>query len=221
MSDYIATIRKAVVDGNHAEIETLVQRAIDNQADPDTLINEALTGAMEIVGKRFAANEIFVPEMFVSALTMKKGLELIRPLLTRTGAQSKGSIVIATVKDDIHDIGKNLVAMMLEGGGYNVVDLGADLSAKKVVSKVRELKPDVLALSTLLTTTMPQMEKVIGTLEAAGLRGSVKVMVGGAPVDREFAEKIGADGYGKDAGEAVELAKIFCAGIQAMEPAKS
>ena len=211
VSDYIATIRKAVVDGNHAEIETLVQRAIDNHTDPDTVINEALTGAMEIVGKRFAANEIFVPEMFVSALTMKKGLELIRPLLTRTGAQSKGSIVIATVKDDIHDIGKNLVAMMLEGGGYNVVDLGVDQSAKKLVSKVRELKPDVLALSTLLTTTMPQMEKVIGTLEAAGLRGSVKVMVGGAPVDREFAEKIGADGYGKDAGEAVELAKKFCA----------
>lgn len=221
VSDYIATIRKAVVDGNHAEIETLVQRAIDNHADPDTIINEALTGAMEIVGKRFAANEIFVPEMFVSALTMKKGLELIRPLLTPTGAQSKGNIVIATVKDDIHDIGKNLVAMMLEGGGFNVVDLGADLSAKKVVSKVRELKPDVLALSTLLTTTMPQMEKVIGTLEAAGLRGSVKVMVGGAPVDREFAEKIGADGYGKDAGEAVELAKKFCAGIRAMGPAKS
>jgi len=221
VSDYIATIRKAVVDGKHAEIETLVQRAIDNHADPDTVINEALRGAMEIVGKRFAANEIFVPEMFISALTMKKGLELIRPLLTCTGAQSRGSIVIATVKDDIHDIGKNLVAMLLEGGGFNVVDLGVDLSVKKVVSKVRELKPDVLALSTLLTTTMPQMEKVIGALEAAGLRGSVKVMVGGAPVDRGFAEKIGADGYGKDAGEAVELARRFCAGIQATEPAKS
>ncbi len=213
VSDDIATIRKAVVDGKHAEIETLVQRAIDNQADPDTVINEALIGAMEIVGKRFAANEIFVPEMFVSALTMRKGLELIRPLLTGTGARSRGGIVIATVKDDIHDIGKNLVAMMLVGAGFNVVDLGVDLSAKKIVSKVRELKPDVLALSTLLTTAMPQMEKVIGTLEAAGLRGSVKVMVGGAPVVQEFAEKIGADGYGKDAGEAVELAKKFCAAM--------
>jgi len=221
VSDDIATIRKAVVDGKHAEIETLVQRAIDNQADPDTIINEALIGAMETVGKRFAANEIFVPEMFVSALTMKKGLELIRPLLTATGAQSRGSIVIATVKDDIHDIGKNLVTMMLEGGGFNVVNLGVDMNAKKIVSKVRELKPDVLALSTLLTTTMPQLEKVIATLEAAGLRGSVKVMVGGAPVDQEFAEKIGADGYGKDAGEAVELAKKFCDGIQAMKPEKS
>ncbi len=221
MSDRIATIRKAVVDGRHAEIETLVQRAIDNNDDPDAVINEALIGAMEIVGKKFAANEIFVPEMFISALTMKKGLELIRPLLTGSGAQPSGTIVIATVKDDIHDIGKNLVAMMLEGGGFDVVDLGVDLSAEKIVSKVRKLKPDVLALSTLLTTAMPQLEKVIGTLEAAGLRGSVKVMVGGAPVDREFAEKIGADGYGKDAGEAVELAKKFCAAIHETEPAKS
>ena len=159
MSDRIATIRKAVVDGKHAEIETLVKRAIDNNDDPGAIINEALIGAMEIVGKKFAANEIFVPEMFVSALTMKKGLELIRPLLTGTGAESRGKIVIATVKGDIHDIGKNLVAMMLEGGGFNVVDLGVDLSAEKVVSKVRKLKPDVLALSTLLTTTMPQTGK--------------------------------------------------------------
>ena len=221
MSDHIATIRKAVVDGQHAEIETLVQRALDNNDDPGAIINEALIGAMEIVGKRFAANEIFVPEMFVSALTMKKGLELIRPLLTGAGAQPRGTIVIATVKDDIHDIGKNLVAMMLEGGGFDVVNLGVDLSAEKIVSKVRKLKPDVLALSTLLTTTMPQLEKVIGTLEAAGLRGSVKVMVGGAPLDREFAEMIGADGYGKDAGEAVELAKKFCTAIHVTEPAKS
>ena len=221
VSNHIATIRKAVVNGKHAEIETLVKRAVDNGHDPGAVIDEALIGAMEIVGKRFAANEIFVPEMFASALTMKKGLELMRPLLTGTGAQSRGKIVIATVKGDIHDIGKNLVAMMLEGGGFNVVDLGVDLSAEKVVSKVRKLKPDVLALSTLLTTTMPQMEKVIGTLEAAGLRGSVKVMVGGAPVDREFAGKIGADGYGKDAGEAVELAKKFCAAVQAKGPAKS
>jgi 5-methyltetrahydrofolate--homocysteine methyltransferase len=220
LSDRIAAIRQAVVDGMHAEIETLVQRAVDNNDDPNAVIDEALIGAMEIVGKRFAADEIFVPEMLLSALTMKKGLELIRPLLTGTGPRSRGSVVIATVEGDLHDIGRNLVAMMLEGGGFNVVDLGVDLSVKKIIAKVRELKPEVLALSTLLTATMPQLEKVIETLEAKGLRGSVKVMVGGAPVDREFAEKIGADGYGKDAGEAVELAKKFCAAIQEMEPAK-
>jgi 5-methyltetrahydrofolate--homocysteine methyltransferase len=216
LSDRIAAIRPAVVDGQYTEIETLVQRAVDNNDDPNAVVNEALIGAMEIVGKRFAADEIFVPEMLLSALTMKKGLELIGPLLTGTGARSRGSVVIATVEGDLHDIGRNLVAMMLEGGGFDVVDLGADLSARKIISKVRKLKPDVLALSTLLTATMPQLEKVIRTLEAKGLRGSVKVMVGGAPVDREFAEKIGADGYGKDAGEAVELAKKFCAPIQAM-----
>jgi 5-methyltetrahydrofolate--homocysteine methyltransferase len=211
MSDHIATIRKAVVDGKHTEIETLVQRAIDDRADPDTVINEALIGAMEIVGKRFAANEIFVPEMLVSAVTMKKGLALIKPLLKGEGPQSKGAILIGTVKGDLHDIGKNLVTMMLEGAGFNVLDLGVDLSVEKLISKVEELKPDIVALSALLTTTMPEMEKVIRTLESKGLRDSVKVMVGGAPLDSKFADNIGADGYGKDAGEAVELAKKFCA----------
>jgi corrinoid protein of di/trimethylamine methyltransferase len=220
LSDRIATIRQAVVDGRYAEIETLVQGAVDNNDDPNSVIDEALIGAMEIVGKKFAADEIFVPEMLLSALTMKKGLELIRPLLTGTGTRSRGAVVIATVEGDLHDIGRNLVATMLEGGGFDVVDLGADLSARKIISKVRKLKPDILALSTLLTATMPQLEKVIRTLEAKGLRGSVKVMVGGAPVDREFAGKIGADGYGKDAGEAVELAKKFCSAIQTTELAK-
>jgi 5-methyltetrahydrofolate--homocysteine methyltransferase len=209
MSDSIASIRKAVVDGKHAEIETLVQQAIDDQADLGILINEALIGAMDIVGKRFAANEIFVPEMIASAATMKKGLALIKPLLRGNGPQSKGVILIGTVKGDIHDIGKNLVTMMLEGAGFNVLDLGVDLSAEKIVSKVEKLKPDILALSALLTTAMPEMEKVIRALENRGLRNSVRVMVGGAPVDSEFAGKIGADGYAKDAGEAVQLAKKF------------
>jgi len=209
MSDRIASIRQAVVDGKHAEIETMVQEAIDDKTDLDILINEALIGAMDIVGKRFAADEIFVPEMFASAVTMKKGLALIKPLLTGKGTQSKGAILIGTVKGDMHDIGKNLVTMMLEGAGFNVLDLGVDLSVEKVISKVKELKPDILALSTLLTTTMPEMEKVIRALENRGLRGSVKVMVGGAPVDSKFADKIGADGYAKDAGEAVQLAKEF------------
>jgi 5-methyltetrahydrofolate--homocysteine methyltransferase len=187
----------------------MVREAIGDKTDLDILINEALIGAMDIVGKMFAAGEIFVPEMLVSAATMKKGLALIKPLLTGDGPQSKGAILILTVKGDLHDIGKNLVTIMLEGAGFNVLDLGVDLSAEKVISKVEELKPDILALSALLTTTMPEMEKVIKALESRGLRDGVKVMVGGAPVDSKFADKIGADGYGKDAGEAVQLAKTF------------
>lgn len=207
--EHTALIKQAVVDGKHSDIEKMVQQAIDDKADLDTLINEALIGAMEIVGARFAKAEIFVPEMLVSAVTMKKGLEKIKPLLTGSGAQAKGTILIGTVKGDLHDIGKNLVIMMLEGAGYNVVDLGIDLSVDKVIAKVEELKPDILGLSALLTTTMPEMEKVIKTLGEKGLRDKVKVIVGGAPVDAKFAEKIGADGYGKDAGEAVQLAKKF------------
>ncbi len=209
MNDRIASIRKAVVDGKHAEIETMVHEAIDDKTDLDALINEALIGAMDIVGKKFAANEIFVPEMIASAATMKKGLALIKPLLTGKGPQSKGVILIGTVKGDIHDIGKNLVTMMLEGAGFSVHDLGVNLSVEKLISKVERLKPDILALSALLSTTMPEMGKVIKALENRGLRKSVKVMVGGAPVDSEFADKIGADGYAKDAGEAVQLAKKF------------
>jgi 5-methyltetrahydrofolate--homocysteine methyltransferase len=197
------------VDGKHAEIETMVREAIDDKTDLNALINEALIGAMDIVGKKFAANEIFVPEMIASAATMKKGLALIKPLLTGKGPQSKGVILIGTVKGDIHDIGKNLVTMMLEGAGFSVHDLGVDLSVEKLISKVEKIKPDILALSALLSTTMPEMGKVIKALENRGLRDSVKVMVGGAPVDSEFADKIGADGYAKDAGEAVQLAKKF------------
>jgi 5-methyltetrahydrofolate--homocysteine methyltransferase len=209
MNDHIAAIKQAVVAGRHQEIQAMVQGAIDSGVDLDLLINESLIGAMDIVGQRFASSEIFVPEMLVSAVTMKKGLELIKPLLTGTGSQSRGTILIGTVKGDLHDIGKNLVIMMLEGAGYLVVDLGIDLSVEKVIAKVEEYKPDVLGLSALLTTTMPEMEKVIRTLEQKGLRDSVRVIVGGAPVDANFAKKIGADGYGKDAGEAVQLAKKF------------
>ncbi len=209
MNERIASIKKAVVDGRHAEIEKMVQEALDEKIDLDILINEGLIGAMDVVGKQFAASEIFVPEMLVSAVTMKKGLALIKPLLTGSSGQPRGFILIGTVKGDLHDIGKNLVTMMLEGAGFNVLDLGVDLSVEKVVSKVEELKPDILGLSALLTTTLPEMEKVIRALESRGLRGSVKVMVGGAPLDSKFADKIGADGYGKDAGEAVQLAKKF------------
>ncbi|MGO9117368.1 MAG: corrinoid protein [Desulfomonilaceae bacterium] len=209
MSEIIAQIKDVVVNGKHKEIEGLVRAAIDEKVDLSALINDGLIAAMDIVGKRFGSGEIFVPEMLVAAITMKQGLDIIKPLLQGDDAQPKGTIVMGTVKGDLHDIGKNLVIMMLEGAGFKVIDLGIDLSVEKVVEKVRELKPDVLGLSALLTTTMPEMQNVIAMIREQGLRDSVKIMIGGAPVDSAFADRIGADGYGKDAVAAVQLAKKF------------
>jgi 5-methyltetrahydrofolate--homocysteine methyltransferase len=207
MENYLDEIKMLVVGGKHKEIESLVQRAIQDGVDLDGIVNRALIPAMDVVGKRFEEGAIFVPEMLVSAVTMKKGLALIKPLLSESQTGSKGTILMGTVKGDLHDIGKNLVIMMLEGAGFQVIDLGVDTSVEKVVEQVREVSPQVLGLSALLTTTMPEMKRVIEVLEAEGLRQSVKVMVGGAPIDARFAERIGADGHGKDAAEAVQLAR--------------
>lgn len=207
MSDRLKEILSAVVMGSHDEIEAKVREALEAGEDPNRIIQEALIPAMDIVGQRFSAREIFVPEMLVSAHTMKKGLEIIKPRLKGDQGRSRGTILIGTVKGDLHDIGKNLVIMMLEGSGFNVVDLGVDLSVEEVVEKVAEIRPHILGLSALLTTTLPEMKKVIEALLQRGLRGHVKVMVGGAPVDEAFAKRIGADAYGKDAGEAVRLAR--------------
>jgi len=212
MREHIERIKQAVVAGKHKEIESLVQKAIDDHVELNMIINKALIGAMDIVGEKFAANEIFVPEMLVSAKTMKMGLTIIKPLLTDVSSETKSTILIGTVNGDLHDIGKNLVIMMLEGAGFTVIDLGTNVNVEKVIEKVAELKPDILGLSTLLTTTMPEMQKVIKVLIDTGLRDKVKVMVGGAPVDSRFSEKIGADGYGKDAGDAVLLAKRLLSG---------
>ena len=209
MEKLLEEIKEKVIAGKHKEIEALVQKAIQDNANLDDLINQALIAAMDVVGDRFAKSEIFVPEMLVSAVTMKKGLDLIKPLLERDEEQTKGKVILCTVKGDQHDIGKNLVAMMLEGAGLEVIDLGVDVTVELVVDKIREIQPQVLGLSALLTTTMPEMENVISLLRESGLRDKVKVMIGGAPVDAEFAEKIGADAYGEDAAEAVTLARSF------------
>jgi 5-methyltetrahydrofolate--homocysteine methyltransferase len=211
MNERLETIKAAVVFGKHGEIVDLVRGAVDAGDDPNRIINEALIAAMDVVGQKFASNEIFVPEMLASAFTMKKGLEIVKPRLGGEKSKSMGTVMMGTVKGDLHDIGKNLVIMMLEGSGFNVVDLGVDLSVEKVVEKVEEIKPRILGLSALLTTTMPEMKRVIEVLEQKGLRQKVKVLVGGAPVDALFAEKIGADGYGKDAAEAVRLAREIMA----------
>jgi 5-methyltetrahydrofolate--homocysteine methyltransferase len=209
MSNHLDTIREAIVAGKHKEIDDLVKSAIEDKENPDEIINDAMIAAMDVVGQKFGSGEIFVPEMLVSATTMKEGLEIIKLLLKAEDTKSKGTIIMCTVKGDIHDIGKNLVIMMLEGAGFNVIDLGVDLTVEKLMEKVEEINPDVLGLSALLTTTMPEMRNVIETLESEGLRDCLKVMVGGAPVDSAFAEKIGADGYGEDASEAVKLARGF------------
>jgi 5-methyltetrahydrofolate--homocysteine methyltransferase len=199
------------MDGKVKEIEAIVQAAIDENVDLNSVINEGLIGAMDIVGKKFGDGQIYVPEMVVSALAMQKALAVIKPLLRMEDSRSKGTVLMATVKGDLHDIGKNLVIMMLEGAGFDVIDLGVDLSADKLVDKVTEIKPDILGLSALLTTTMPEMQKVIAVIKQKGLGANMRTMVGGAPVDAKFADKIGADGYGRDAAEAVQLARKFMA----------
>ena len=185
----------------------MVKAAIDEGADPNGLIENGLIAAMDVVGQLFADGDIFVPEMLVSALTMKLGLDTVKPFLKSDETKSKGSIIMATVKGDLHDIGKNIVIMMLERAGFQVVDLGVDLSVEKLMTEIDTVKPDILGLSALLTTTLGEMERVIKGLEANGLMDKIKVMVGGAPVAKSFAEKIGADGYGADAPQAVALAR--------------
>jgi 5-methyltetrahydrofolate--homocysteine methyltransferase len=213
MSNDLGQIKDVIIGGKHKEIEDLVKAAIKKEeVSLDSIINDAMIAAMDIVGQKFADSEIFVPEMLVSAMTMKKGLNIIKPLLQGDASESKGTIIICTVKGDMHDIGKNLVTMMLEGAGFNVVDLGVDLSVEKVIKQVEQVKPEILGLSALLTTTMPEMKKVIEALEEKGLRNNVKVIIGGAPVDAAFAQKIGADGYGDDATEAVRQARRLIAG---------
>jgi 5-methyltetrahydrofolate--homocysteine methyltransferase len=209
MNERLEDIKTSVVMGKHAEIVEKVKRAVEQGDDLSQIINDALIAAMDIVGQKFATHEIYVPEMLVSALTMKRGLEVVKPLLTGEKTESRGTILMGTVKGDLHDIGKNLVIMMWEGAGFHVIDLGVDLSVETVVQKVEEIKPQVLGLSALLTTTMPEMKHVIEMLEQKGLRQTVKILVGGAPLDAAFAKKIGADGYGKDAAEAVRLARAI------------
>jgi len=209
MDKLLEEIKNAVTDGRHMEIEALVETAIEQKVDLEDLINNALIAAMDVVGDRFSKSEIFVPEMLVAAVTMKKGLDMIKPLLQEDQKQSKGKVVLCTVRGDLHDIGKNLVGMMLEGAGFEVIDLGVDVTVDNVIERVAEIQPQVLGLSALLTTTMPEMENVINVLQTRGMRERIKVIIGGAPVDAGFANKIGADAYGKDAAEAVTIARSF------------
>ncbi|MBW2697174.1 MAG: corrinoid protein [Deltaproteobacteria bacterium] len=199
----IEALYEAVLGGDRDAAVAVTRLALEASADPQSLIDEAMIPAMDEVGRRFEEEEYFVPELLLSARAMKSALELISPLLTETGAPSKGCIVIGTVKGDLHDIGKNLVSAMLEGAGFDVVDLGSDVSPEDFVSAVEERQADVVGLSALLTVTMPSMKSTIAALEAAGLRDRVKVLVGGAPLSLEYAGEIKADAYADNATAAV------------------
>jgi 5-methyltetrahydrofolate--homocysteine methyltransferase len=197
----------AILNGDARNATAVTQEALDAGADPLMLVTDFMVPAMDEVGKRFEAEDYFVPELLLSARAMKGALGLLRPLLAASGTQPTGRVVIGTVKGDLHDIGKNLVASLLEGAGFEVHDLGADVSPEKFIEAVRTKKADIVALSALLTVTMPSMKTTIDALRQAGVRDCLKIMVGGAPVTRAFAEQIGADGFSENASSAVALAR--------------
>jgi 5-methyltetrahydrofolate--homocysteine methyltransferase len=207
MSDLFEPIFACILEGDNKGIKAAVQKALDSGLEPGTILNQGMINAMSEVGKRFEEGEYYVPEMLISARAMKEGLELLRPLLIQQKVQSAGVVILGTVKGDLHDIGKNLVGMMLEGSAFEIVDLGTDVSPENFVQAVQEHHPNVIALSALLTTTMPNMEATIKALKAAGLRDQVKVIIGGAPVTEQYAREIGADGYAADASRAVSLTR--------------
>jgi 5-methyltetrahydrofolate--homocysteine methyltransferase len=207
MDERLQKIYDSVLNGDMDETAGYVQAALDAQIDPGVILNEGMISAMQEVGRLFEEGEYFVPEMLIAARAMQDGLALLKPHLVQANVQSSGKVVIGTVKGDLHDIGKNLVAMMLEGAAFEIVDLGVDVSPEKFVEAVKAQQPKIVGLSALLTTTMPSMRTTIEALAVAGVREQVKVIIGGAPVTEAFARDIGADGFAPDASRAVKLAK--------------
>ena len=204
-------LHEAVIEGDWKTAAAVTRIAIAAGVAPLTIVSGFLVPAMDEVGRRFDCEEYFVPEMLLSARAMKASMEIVRPLLTSTGAEPVGRIVIGTVKGDLHDIGKNLVSSMLEGGGFEVIDLGADVAPERFVEAATVHKANLVALSALLTVTMPWMKTTIDAFQDAGIREKVKIMVGGAPITQQYADAIGADGYGERAGSAVALARKLAA----------
>lgn len=205
MTEIIKEIYKVVLNGEISEVPNAVQKAIDDGISANLILDSGLIAAMKEVGRLFEEGEFFVPEMLISAHAMQGGLNLLKPLLVDSGVQPKGKVIMGTVKGDLHDIGKNLVSMMLEGAGYEVEDLGTDVSSEIFVDKLKE-GADIVGLSALLTTTMPSIGTTIQAINEAGLRDSVKIIIGGAPITQEYADEIGADGFAVDASRAVTLA---------------
>ena len=205
--DVVTQIRTNVIEGNAPETLELVKQALTNGIPAEQILNEGLIAAMAHVGKLFEEGEYYVPEMLIAARAMKGGLELLRPALAAAKVQAIGKIVIGTVQGDLHDIGKNLVAMMMEGAGFEVIDLGVDVTPEKFVEAINAHQPQLVGCSALLTTTMPKMKATINAIERAGIRSRVKVLVGGAPVTARYASEIGADAYAPDASAAASIAK--------------
>lgn len=200
-------LRDAVVSGDAQIARDITKQALAEGVDPLKLVNDYMVPAMDEVGRRFDCSEYFVPELLISARAMKAALELIRPLLTARGDQPVGRVAIGTVKGDLHDIGKNLVAALLEGGGFEVIDLGVNVPPEKFIATIKERNANIVAMSALLTTTMTSMRTTIEALKQAGVRDKVKILIGGAPITQKYADEIGADGYSENAVGAVALAK--------------
>lgn len=207
MQSLLSSIYQAILEGDQLAAREAVQRALEQDVEAEIILKQAMMPAMEQVGFLFEEGEYFVPEMLVAARAMQSGLSLLKPKLVQADVTPTGKVVAGTVKGDLHDIGKNLVCMMLEGAAFEIIDLGTDVPPERFVEAVRSSGAQLVALSALLTTTMPNMKNTIEALQQAGLRGQVKVMVGGAPVTETFARQIGADGYAPDASRAVMLAK--------------
>lgn len=211
MADIYEEISNLVITANVEGIKKAVRQALDQGIPAKDVLDKGLLPGMDVVGKRFKTGEMFMPEVIVSAKTMHAAMDILKPTLTEGDTRGSGSVIIGTVEGDLHDIGKNLVAMMLEGAGFKVMNLGTNIKAQTFVKAVEEHKPDILGLSALLTTTMPKMKETIDALKSAGLREQVKVMLGGAPVTQGFVNQIGADGFGMNAGDAVQKAKELVA----------
>ncbi len=202
-------ISENLIKGKANEVKELVQKALDDGLDAGEVLNKGLLAGMGVVGERFKKNEVYVPEVLIAARAMKAGSEILKPLLAESGVKPTGTVVLGTVKGDLHDIGKNLVGMMLEGGGFQVVDLGTDVPSEKFVEAARENNAEIIGASALLTTTMTAMKEVVDSLSSSDLGGKVKIMIGGAPVTQAYCDEIGADGYAPDAASAADVAKTF------------
>jgi len=204
-------LAEAIISGKKNNAVEMVNAALAEGVGVADIVNEGLIGGMNVVGAKFKNNEFYVPEVLIAARAMKECMAIVKPLLEESGVEPVGTVVIGTVKGDLHDIGKNLVAMMLQGNGFEVIDLGVDVEAENYVQTAIDKGADLIALSALLTTTMPSMQQTVEVLNASAGKGKVKVMIGGAPVTQKFADEIGADGYSPDAASAVDLAKALLA----------
>lgn len=205
----LGDLSQAIINGDLNTAKSITQELLDAGVSAHTIVTQGLVPGMDVVGQKFKANEFYVPEVLIAARAMKGSMEILRPLLAESGVEPEARVAIGTVAGDLHDIGKNLVAMMLEGAGYEVIDLGVDVPPEKFVEAVNEKNADIVALSALLTTTMPAMKDTIDALTEHGIRDKVKVMIGGAPVTQAYADEIGADGYAPDAASAVDTAKAL------------